>query len=69
MKRARLTIVVPAFALAALWISCPGAAATLNVTDFGARGDAIQTLASTVSYSTLVTLDLTNQLSRRMPAN
>jgi hypothetical protein len=38
-------------------------AATWNVIDFGARGDAIQTLASCVSNSTLVSLETTNTLS------
>ena len=36
---------------------------TLNVLDFGARGDAVQTFASTVSNSTIVTLAPTNSLS------
>ena len=38
-------------------------AATLNVTDFGAVGDAVQTLANTTSNSTAVTLPPSNQLS------
>ena len=44
MKRSRLTTTLPAFVLAGVWIACPAKekAATLNVIDFGARGDAIQ---------------------------
>ena len=39
------------------------ASATLNVTDFGARGDAVQTLASTTLSSTNVTLQAGSMLS------
>src|SRR5215469_7012705 len=66
MKRSRLTIVLLAIALVALSFPRPDAAATvaaLNVVNFGARGDAIQTFANTVSNSTQVTLDSTNRLS------
>jgi parallel beta-helix repeat protein len=46
-----------------LSFSFAGDAASLNVINFGARGDAIQTFATTVSNSTLVTLSPVNQLS------
>ena len=39
------------------------AATTWNVADFGARGDAVQTLATTVSNSTQISLEITNQYS------
>ena len=38
-------------------------AASLNVADFGARGDAVQTLAMTVSNSAQISLETTNQYS------
>ncbi len=38
-------------------------ASVLNVTDFGARGDAVQTLAMTVSNSTQISVETTNQFS------
>jgi hypothetical protein len=40
-----------------------GKAAVLNVAKYGAHGDAVQTLANTVSNSTLVCLATTNELS------
>lgn len=54
---------VVAFASGELSCSFSGKGATLSVADFGARGDAVQTLASTTSNSTLVTLASTNRLS------
>ena len=57
---AELAIVVE-FGLAGFPI--PGESATLNVVNFGARGDAVQTVASTVSNSTIVSLASTNRLS------
>jgi hypothetical protein len=56
---------LPALALAVMAVAFPEKekAATLNVLDFGARGDAIQTLASTVSNSTVVALAPGNRLS------
>src|ERR1039458_5616864 len=36
---------------------------TLSVTDFGAQGDAAQILVSTVSNSSVITVQSTNQLS------
>src|SRR5580704_19258924 len=38
-------------------------ASTLNVTDYGAKGDAVRTFASTVQNSTLITLSPTNVLT------
>jgi hypothetical protein len=43
--------------------SCPAESATLSVTDFGARGDAVPFLASTVGNSTVITIQSTNHLS------
>ncbi len=63
MKRTRLMIVLLAITPAVLWFPCPVPAAMLNVVNFGARGDAIQTFANTVSNSTLITLNSTNRLS------
>jgi len=63
MKKNVVTIILAAFALGVALHQLPGRAATLNVVDFGARGDAIQTLASTISNSTLVVLVPTNRLS------
>src|SRR5580698_5262522 len=63
MKKTIVIIALAAFALGLLSFPLPGKAATLNVVNFGARGDAIQTLANTVSNSTIVTMASTNQLS------
>ena len=41
----------------------PAMSASWNVTDFGARGDAVQTLASCTGNSTQITLAATNRLS------
>ena len=63
MNQTRLTVFLPVFALAVLWLPLLDTAATLNVIDFGARGDAVQTFAGTVSNSMVITLDPTNHLS------
>jgi hypothetical protein len=64
MKKAIVTIVLAAFAMSGVLLCpLPVRAAALNVVDFGARGDAVQTLANTVSNSTRVTLAHTHRLS------
>jgi hypothetical protein len=62
MKKNIITVILVAIALGTL-CPRPGRAATLNVVNFGARGDAVQTLANTTSKSTRVTLVAGNRLS------
>jgi hypothetical protein len=62
MKKNVITIILVSFAMG-VFCPRPGRAATMNVISFGARGDAIQTFASTTRNSTQVTLASTNRLS------
>jgi hypothetical protein len=62
MKENIVTVILVAFAFGVLCPQ-PGRAATMSVVDFGARGDAVQTVANTIRNSTRVTLAAGNQLS------